>query len=175
MRVIHSGISRFIFYVSILFAIIIVFNCFVFGANNVEDIRGTATTENVVLSDEEREILDLINEERIEYGLEKLEACEELQKVAKLKAEDLVNNSYFSHTSPTYGTPFEMLKSQGVVYTVAGENLAGNETGPRAVNAWMNSPAHKENILDSDYKYTGISVVDSEIYGKVYVQLFMNV
>lgn len=175
MRVIHSGISRFIFYVSILFAIILVFNCFVFGANQVEDIKETATTENVVLSDEEREILDLINEERIEYGLDKLEACEELQKVAKLKAEDLVNNEYFSHTSPTYGTPFEMLKNQGIIYTVAGENLAGNESGIRAVNAWMNSPAHKDNILDSDYKYTGISVVDSEVYGKVFVQLFMNV
>ena len=61
------------------------------------------------------------------------------------------------------------------MYKVAGENLAGNETGPKAVNAWMNSQAHKSNILDSDYEYTGICVVESPIYGRVYVQLFMGV
>ena len=173
MRVINSGISRFIFYVSILFAILMVFQCFVL-ATNLEE-KQLVNIQGAKLTNEEKEVLDLINEERKEYGLDELVPCEELQRVAKIKAEDLVNNDYFSHTSPTYGTPFDLLKSEGVTYKFAGENLAGNETGPRAVDAWMNSKAHKDNILDTDYTYTGICVVDSEVYGKVYVQFFMGI
>lgn len=175
MRVINSKFSRFIFYVSILFCISLVFQCFVFGASNISDAKVILDTDNTVLSNEEQEVLDLINEQRRQYGLPELKAYGELQRVAKLKARDLVNNKYFSHTSPTFGTPFEMLQKEGVTYKYAGENLAGNETGIKAVNAWMNSPAHKDNILDSDYEYTGIAVVDSEVYGKVYVQLFLGV
>ncbi len=172
MRVINSKFSRFIFYVSILFCIGFVFQCFVFASSMEET---TVILGDANLNEEEQEVLDLINEQREDNGLSKLQPYEELQKVAKLKAEDIVNNEYFSHTSPTYGTPFEMLKQEGVVYKFAGENLAGNETGYKAVTAWMNSPAHRSNILDSDYEYTGICVVDSDIYGKVYVQLFMGV
>lgn len=175
MRVINSKFSRFIFYVSILFCISLVFQCFVYGASNVSEADTIIDTENIVLTAEEQEVLNLINEQRRQYGLSELKAYGELQRVAKLKAQDLVNNKYFSHTSPTFGTPFEMLQKEGVTYKYAGENLAGNETGIKAVNAWMNSPAHKDNILDSDYEYTGIAVVDSEVYGKVYVQLFMGV
>lgn len=174
MRVVNSKFSRFIFYVSILFCIGLVFQCFVF-ASEITEKQVIISTDNAVLSEEEQEVLELINIERQKQGLSELKAYGELQRVAKIKAQDLVNNNYFSHTSPTLGTPFEMLKSEGVTYKFAGENLAGNETGVKAVNAWMNSPAHKDNILDSDYEYTGIAVVDSEVYGKVYVQLFMGV
>lgn len=174
MRVINSKLSRFIFYVSILFCIGLVFQCFVF-ANELPKEEIVVDTENAILSGEEQEVLNLINIERQKEGLSELKASSELQEVAKLKAEDLVNNNYFSHTSPILGTPFEMLKNEGVMYKYAGENLAGNETGVKAVKAWMNSPAHKDNILDSDYEYTGIAVVDSEVYGKVYVQLFLGV
>lgn len=173
MRVVNSKFSRFIFYVSILFCIGLVFQCFVFAKEISEE--QVINTDNTVLSEEEQEVLNLINEERHKQGLSELKAYGELQKVAKLKAEDIVNNKYFSHTSPTYGSPFEMLKTEGIKYKYAGENLAGNENGIKAVNAWMNSQAHKDNILDEDYEYTGICVVDSEIYGKVYVQLFMGV
>lgn len=175
MRVINSKFSRFIFYVSILFCILLVFQCFVFGASNISDAKVILDIENTVLTDEEQEVLNLINEQRKQNGLSELKAYSKLQRVAKMKAQDLVNNKYFSHTSPTLGTPFEMLKNEGVMYKFAGENLAGNETGVKAVNAWMNSPAHKDNILDEDYEYTGICVVDSEVYGKVYVQLFMGI
>ena len=174
MRVVNSKFSRFIFYVSILFCIGLVFQCFVF-ANELPKEEIVVDTKNAILSSEEEEVLNLINIERKKEGLSELKASSELQKAAKLKAEDLVNNNYFSHTSPILGTPFEMLKNEGITYKYAGENLAGNETGIKAVKAWMNSPAHKDNILDEDYEYTGICVVDSEVYGKVYVQLFMGV
>lgn len=97
-----------------------------------------------------------------------------LQKVAKEKAKDLVNNNYFAHNSPTYGSPFDMMKSFGVSYKTAGENLAGNSTAPKAVNAWMNSEGHRANILNGSFNYTGIGVVESPKYGRVYVQMFIG-
>ena len=92
----------------------------------------------VTISDEEQEVLNLINEYRKENGLEDLTIDEKLQEAAKIKAEDLVENNYFSHTSPTLGTPFELMKSQGIRYKIAGENLAGNISSQKAVEAWIN-------------------------------------
>ena len=98
----------------------------------------------------------------------------ELQRVAKIKAQDLVNNNYFSHNSPTYGSPFDMMKSFGIKYKTAGENIAGNSTLKGAVTAWMNSQGHRDNILSNAYNYTGIGVVESPVYGKVMVQMFIG-
>lgn len=126
------------------------------------------------LTQEEQETLYLINEYRRQNGLTELKPIARLQEVAKLKAEDLVENAYFSHVSPNLGTPFEMLTVNGIEYTVAGENLAGNTTPKRAVEAWLNSPSHKKNILDDEFEYTGIYVIESPIYGKIFVQLFMG-
>ena len=108
------------------------------------------------------------------HGLSALVIDKDLQKVAKIKAEDMVKNNYFSHTSSVYGTPFEMMKSYGISYKTAGENISGNTTNKGAVSAWMASSGHKENILNNAYNYTGIGVVKSEKYGKVYVQLFLG-
>lgn len=127
------------------------------------------------LNSEEEETLRLINEYRKENGLKELKTVSKLQEVAKLKAEDLVQNEYFSHTSKALGTPFEMLQDNGIAYTKAGENLAGNQTPERAVEAWINSPAHRDNILKAEYEYTGICVIDSPVYGKIFVQLFITI
>ena len=94
--------------------------------------------------------------------------------VAKLKADDLVKNAYFAHNSEALGTPSEMLEDNGIGYAVAGENLCGNTTPERAVEAWINSMPHRENILDDEFEYTGLCVVDSPVYGRVFVQLFMG-
>ena len=64
---------------------------------------------------------------------------DELQNIARIKAQDMVDNNYFSHTSPTYGSPFDMMKNFGISYKTAGENIAGNSTNSGTVNAWMNS------------------------------------
>ena len=98
----------------------------------------------------------------------------EAQNVARIKAQDMVDRNYFAHESPTYGSPFDMLKSFKVSYNSAGENLAGNSTNSGAVNAWMNSPGHRANILNSSFNYTGIGVVTSPKYGKIYVQIFLG-
>lgn len=186
MRVVNSKFSRFIFYVSILFIITLVFQCFVLGSYDtavsgeidyqdaiIEDY--IITDEGLSLSNFESEVLRLINEQRRNNGLNELEAYKPLQDVAKIKAQDIVENEYFSHTSPTYGTPFDLMKANGIVYRVAGENLAGNITPQNAVDAWMNSETHRANILFPDYQYTGICVIESPIYGYVFVQMFMGI
>ena len=86
----------------------------------------------------------------------------------------MVQNGYFSHTSPTYGSPFDMIKNYGISYKTAGENIAGNSSNSGAVNAWMNSEGHRANILNNSYNYTGLAVVNSPKYGKIYVQMFIG-
>ena len=132
------------------------------------------TTQTSTLTSDEQEVFNLINQQRANNGLSALKIDNELQRVAKIKAQDMVNNNYFSHNSPTYGTPFEMIKKFGISYKTAGENIAGNSSNSGAVTAWMNSEGHKANILNSSFNYTGIGVVSSKTYGKVYVQMFIG-
>jgi len=91
-----------------------------------------------------------------------------------LKAKDLVENNYFSHESPTYGSPFDMMRQFDISFRTAGENIAGNKTVEGAFKAWMNSAGHKKNILNSGFNYTGIGIVDSPKYGKILVQMFIG-
>lgn len=135
---------------------------------------GGNSSNTASLTADELETFNLINKERNKNGLASLKIDSEVQRVARIKAQDLVNNNYFAHESPTYGTPFNMLKNFGVTYKSAGENLAGNSSNSGAVNAWMNSPGHRANILNSSYNYTGLAVVSSPKYGKIYVQMFIG-
>ena len=126
------------------------------------------------MTKDELEVFNLINEQRKNNGLSGLKIDDDLQNVARIKAQDMVDNNYFSHNSPTYGTPFNMMKSFGITYKTAGENIAGNSNNKSAVTAWMNSEGHRANILNSNYDYTGVAVVTSPTYGKVYVQIFIK-
>ena len=135
----------------------------------------TISKEKVELNKEEQEILEYINEYRAQNGLLKLKVLANLQEVANLKAQDIVQNSYFSHTSQNLGTPFEMLKNKKVNYKIAGENLAGSTTSKKAFEAWKQSELHNKNMLEEEFEYTGICVVDSPIYGKMFVQIFIGV
>lgn len=143
--------------------------------NDLDNVKRLVEMDDAELNTDEQRVLDLVNEYREENGLEELRAFSKLQDVAKLKAMDLVQNEYFSHNSERLGTPFEMLENNEVVYVIAGENLAGNISPERAVESWINSPLHRDNILEKKFEYTGISVVNSDIYGKVFVQLFVGV
>lgn len=146
------------------------------GTNNSGSTSNSSggNTTTTSLSKDEQEVFNLINQQRANNGLASLKIDDEVQRVAKIKAQDMVANNYFSHTSPTYGSPFDMLKSFKISYKSAGENIAGNSSNQAAVTAWMNSPGHKANILNSSYNYTGIGVVSSPTYGKVYVQMFIG-
>ena len=132
------------------------------------------TTNTSGLTADELEVFNLINEQRTKNGLSALKIDSEVQNVARIKAKDMVNNNYFSHTSPTYGSPFDMLNSFKVSYKTAGENIAGNSSNSAAVTAWMNSSGHKANILNSSFNYTGVGVVNGSKYVKIYVQMFIG-
>jgi len=152
----------------------------IYPSSNNTGSSGGGTTNNqtgtntATLTADEQEVFNLINQQRTKQGLKALQVDYETQRVARIKAQDMVDNNYFSHTSPTYGSPFDMLKSFKVSYKTAGENIAGNSSNSAAVNAWMNSSGHKANILNSSFNYTGIGVVSSKRYGKVYVQMFIG-
>lgn len=145
------------------------------STNNNNNSSGTTTpSTSTDLTADELETFNLINKQRINNGLSALKIDSEVQRVARIKAQDLVDNNYFDHNSPTYGTPFQMLKSFGISYKSAGENIAGNSSNSAAVTAWMNSSGHRANILNNSYNYTGIGVVSSPKYGKIYVQMFIG-
>ncbi len=149
------------------------------SSNNTTQNNSGNTNQNTgqtssTLNTNEKEVFDLINQQRINNGLSVLKIDNEVQRVARIKAQDMVDNNYFSHNSPTYGSPFDMLKSFKISYRSAGENIAGNSSNSGAVNAWMNSSGHRANILNSSFNYTGIGVVSSPKYGKIYVQMFIG-
>lgn len=108
----------------------------------------------------EKEVVELVNEQRAANGLAPLTLGDKLSKVARLKSQDMHDNSYFSHTSPTYGSPFDMMKTFGISYRTAGENIAMGYSTPEAVvNGWMNSPGHRANILNANFTTIGVGYV----------------
>lgn len=144
------------------------------GGSTSTGNSGTSGTQTSSMNSDEKEVFDLINKQRTNNGLPALKNDSEVQRIARIKAQDMVDNNYFSHNSPTYGSPFDMLKSFKVSYKTAGENIAANSSNSSAVTAWMNSSGHKANILNSSFNYTGIGVVSSPRYGKMYVQMFIG-
>jgi uncharacterized YkwD family protein len=126
------------------------------------------------LSADEQKMVELVNQERAKYGLAPLKVNMELVRVARLKAQDMVENNYFSHTSPTYGSPFEMMKQFGISYRTAGENLAGAPSVEVAHQSLMNSSGHRANILNPSFTQVGIGVVEGSAYGKIFVQMFIG-
>lgn len=133
-----------------------------------------APAPSVNLTAEQQQMLDLINQERSKAGLNKLTIDPQLQKMAQVKSDEMVSKSYFSHTSPTYGSPFDMMKTFGISFTSAGENLAGNSSVAAAHTALMNSPDHKANILNSTFDCCGIGITASPKYGKMFAQDFIG-
>lgn len=126
------------------------------------------------LSEEEQRMLELVNEERAKAGLKPLTADLKLSDVAELKSEDMVQNGYFSHQSPTYGSPFDMMDRFGITYRTAGENIACNRDVEAAHNALMESQGHRENILNPKYTRIGIGIVNGGPCGKMFTQLFVG-
>lgn len=116
----------------------------------------------------EKEVARLVNVERAKAGLPALSYNWQLARVARIKSEDMRNNNYFSHTSPTYGSPFTMMKNFGITYTAAGENIAmGQKTATQVMNSWMNSPGHRSNILNAKYTQIGVGVAKNSS-GRIY-------
>ncbi|OWT52163.1 CAP domain-containing protein [Bacillus sp. K2I17] len=124
------------------------------------------------LSEFEQRVVELTNAERAKQGLPALKIDTELSKVARVKSEDMQKNNYFDHNSPTYGSPFDMMKKFGISYTSAGENIAqGQRTPEEVVQAWMNSAGHRANILNNGFTHIGVGYVES---GNYWTQQFIT-
>ena len=129
------------------------------------------TTDSSVVA-YEKEVVRLVNQERAKNGLSSLTYDWELSRVARYKSQDMKDNNYFSHTSPTYGSPFQMMKNFGITYKTAGENIArGYKTPESVVNGWMNSSGHRANILNSSFTKIGVGYVKD---GHYWTQIFIS-
>ena len=120
----------------------------------------------------ERRVAELVNEIRLSHGLTPLTFREDLSAVAREKSRDMQEKGYFDHQSPTYGSPFDMMKTFGISYRTAGENIAmGYSTPENVVEAWMNSAGHRANILNPAYTEIGVGYVKD---GHVWTQHFIG-
>ena len=120
-------------------------------------------------------VLKLVNQERKKAGVQPLTLSDKLTSIANTKAKDMADKGYFSHNSPTYGSPFDMLKQFGVSYSYAGENIAaGQKSAEEVMNSWMNSSGHKANILNKNYTQLGVGFYRGGEYGTEWVQLFIK-
>ncbi|WP_396327201.1 CAP domain-containing protein [Hydrogenoanaerobacterium sp.] len=120
-------------------------------------------------------VVELVNKERTSRGLSALTANSKLSDVATLKSQDMADLNYFDHTSPTYGSPFDMMKQFGISYTAAGENIAmGQPTPEKVMEGWMNSDGHRKNILSSSFTQIGVGVVKNSNGQYIWTQMFIK-
>ncbi len=127
------------------------------------------------VDDFQNRVVALTNVERARYNLPPLKMNTSLQRMARIKSEDMRNKNYFDHHSPTFGSPFDMMKSFGIPYTYAGENIAAGQQTPEAVvKAWMNSPGHRANILKREYTQIGCGVAMGGSYRVYWTQEFIR-
>lgn len=129
-------------------------------------------TLSATVTSYEQEVIRLVNEIRTENGLKPLTYDWELSRVARYKSQDMKDNKYFSHTSPVYGSPFQMIRNFGISFRSAGENIAKGYATPQAVvNGWMNSSGHRANILNANYTHIGVGYVAG---GNYWTQMFIR-
>ncbi|WP_078381122.1 SafA/ExsA family spore coat assembly protein [Sutcliffiella halmapala] len=123
----------------------------------------------------EEQVAVLVNQERSKHGLKPLKMNWELSRVARYKSQDMIDKNYFSHTSPTYGSPFTMISNFGITYRAAGENIAAGQRTPQEVmNAWMNSDGHRKNILSTQYTEIGVGYAKGGRSGHYWTQMFIS-
>lgn len=140
--------------------------------NNKQPAQNQTTQDNKTNNNYVQSVIELTNAERQKEGLPALEGYTELSNVAQEKAQDMNQKGYFSHTSPTYGSPFDMIRDFGIDYQSAGENIAKGQQSPEeVVNAWMNSEGHRANILDNKFTHIGVGFDPG---GNQWVQMFIK-
>jgi uncharacterized YkwD family protein/spore coat assembly protein SafA len=123
----------------------------------------------------EHDVVELVNQERAKYGLSPLRPDWQTARVARHKSQDMRDKRYFSHTSPTYGSPFQMLKAYNISYRAAGENIAmGQRTPQEVVKAWMNSEGHRKNILNPNFTHIGVGYAKGGTGRHYWTQMFIG-
>lgn len=137
-------------------------------------IQLAANSGTSIAADKITVMLQLVNAERTKVGAKSLILNGELNKLALMKSQDMVSKAYFSHHSPTYGSPFDMMRSYGISYFCAGENLAIAASGIQAHDAWMKSQEHRKNILNPSFAQIGIGLCPKGTNSYAYTHLFIG-
>lgn len=139
-------------------------------ANAATASKSMAAVYAQVQAERAAQVVALVNKERTSAGLKPLIVHTNLSKMAKDKAIDMFRSGYFDHTSPKYGSPFDMMDAYHITYLYAGENIAkGQRSAEEVVKDWMNSPGHRANILNSKYTLIGVGY-----YNGFWVQEFIG-
>ncbi|PKR78183.1 transporter [Halalkalibacillus sediminis] len=122
----------------------------------------------------EKQVVTLVNQVRKEHGLDPLQQSQRVGGVARDKSIDMAEHNYFSHQSPNYGSPFDMLEAYGISYRAAGENIAMGQGSPEQVmDSWMNSEGHRKNILSENFNQLGVGFIKED--GQTYwTQIFIS-
>ncbi len=135
-----------------------------------QEQKETTATDQILAIEEK--VVALTNAERAKNGLSALQIDRPLMAAAREKSQDMKDKNYFSHTSPTFGSPFDRLKALGIAYKSAGENIAKGQKSPEeVVQAWMNSEGHRANILNKDFTHIGVGYVQD---GNIWTQQFIK-
>jgi uncharacterized YkwD family protein/spore coat assembly protein SafA len=123
----------------------------------------------------EHDVVELTNQERAKYGLAPLRPDWQTARVARHKSQDMRDRRYFSHTSPTYGSPFQMMRAYNISFRSAGENIAMGQKTPReVVQGWMNSEGHRKNILNPNFTHIGVGYAEGGTGRYYWTQMFIG-
>ena len=148
----------------------------VYGSySSIKSVKINNTTSSDSFLNFQKEVVRLVKVERAKVGLKELSFNIQLCDVATLKSQDMIDKNYFDHTSPTYGSPFDMMKKFNISYKAAGENIAmGQRTPAEVVEAWMNSKGHRENILNSKFTDLGVGIAKKSDGTLYWTQMFIG-
>lgn len=131
------------------------------------------TAQESEFDDWAKQVLTLTNAERSKNGLSPLKWDSSLASLAEKHCKDMIERNFFSHNNPDGETPFDRMKKAGILYMVAGENIAAGQYSPEAVvESWMNSEGHRKNILNPNFTYLGVGVIKGGKYGIYWAQEF---
>lgn len=143
--------------------------------NSKANHDNTTNSDVNAATDEIHAVLNIVNQERQKHGLKALQLDETLNRVALVKSKDMAENNYFSHDSPTYGSPFDLMHAFGVDYKSAGENIAaGQKTANDVMNDWLNSSGHRANILNANYTHLGVGYYNGGNLAPYWTQEFIQ-
>ncbi|MFX0559986.1 SafA/ExsA family spore coat assembly protein [Tepidibacillus infernus] len=123
----------------------------------------------------EHQVIQLVNQERQKAGLKPLRANWQLSRVARHKSQDMRDQHYFSHISPTYGSPFDMMRAYRISFSYAGENIAmGQTTAWQVMKGWMGSSGHRQNILNPNFTEIGVGYAEGGTGKYYWTQMFIR-
>ena len=163
-------------FICLLLSVIFFTGCPDQGSNNGTNLGEGDGENEFALSNNEGKAFDLVNDVRVNLGLDALITDASLLEVARAHSQDMVDRDFFDHVNPDGESPFDRMGNAGITYTTAGENIAWNQgfanPATTAVDGWIDSPGHYTNMINDRYTHTGMGVAGNDNVGYYFTQLF---